>query len=394
MHEIKKLAASAFISLLLAACGGSGSTSTNTSTTPANAIITTSDTVIAGIASKGPVDGTASVYALNVDGSRGALLKSCPVVKGNYSVNIGKFDVPVIIEVNGSYTDEATGKTIPLDKPLRTALSSSVTSTKVAVTPLTELAVQKAGILTPANIDSGNKLISDIFKVDIITTQPVEPAATPVSAASQSQKDYTLVLAAIAKLSETQAVPLGDTLKSLAIGISSSGMTPKTFDDFKKAVSDFKASGSNGTVFKDSNLAAINGAGTASFILAITGDFAANAISGIQFEVVIPPGLTIRADATSGVPLPEIVAESLLTVSAGVTISPWYNATDGVLHVGVATNSATSKGVGVGDLVTITCDIMPGYAKPPASAFSVRNIIAVDGTTAPISMTKDNVTVR
>ena len=385
MHAIKKLALTSFFALLLAACGGGGS-SNNAAIVPPVTPNTTSDSIIPGMASKGPIDGTVAVYAIAADGSRGTLLKGgVPVTKGVYSANIGKYDVPVLIEVNGSYTDEATGANIPLDKPLRAALASSVVTTAVAITPLTELAVQKAGALSSANINNANKLVSAIFKFDIITTLPVAPAVDAVNAADQNRKDYTLALAALSQLSKTQGVPLADTLKSVASGISSSGMTSQTLTNFKKAVTDFKATGSSGTVFKDSDLVAINGAVTASFTLAITGDFAANAIKGIEFEVVIPPGFTVRSDPSSGAPFPGIVEKSLLTASAEASLLSRYTPSDGVLHVGVT----TSKGVGVGDLATITCDIMQGYVKPAATSFSVRNIKAVDGTTGTI----DGVTV-
>jgi hypothetical protein len=83
--------------------------------------------------------------------------------------------------------------------------------------------------------------------------------------------------------------------------------------------------------------------------------------------------------------LPGIVAESLVTASAGVTTTARYIPPDGVLKVFVNINSKTSKGIGTGDLMTITCDILPNYLIPSAAAFNVRNIKAVDGTTATIN---------
>jgi len=135
------------------------------------------------------------------------------------------------------------------------------------------------------------------------------------------------------------------------------------------------------TLFKDSTLAAVNGAVTAGYTLELQGSFATNSIKGIQFEVIIPPGLTLRSDAASGVPLSGIVTTSLSSAAAEASVLSWYNPSDGVLHLGMTTN----KGIGVGDLATITCDIVPGWAKPSATAFSVRNIKAVDGTTTTIS---------
>jgi hypothetical protein len=388
MHSIKKLAISAFIPLLLAACGGGGSSNYAATVQPVTPN-TTSDSVISGMASKGPIDGTVAVYAIAADGSRGTLLKGgVPVAKGVYSANIGKYDVPVIIEVSGSYTDEATGVVIPLDKPLRAALASSAVTTGVAITPLTELAVQKAGALNSSNIKNANKLVSDIFKFDIITTQPVTPTVDAVNATDQRGKDYTLALATISQLCKNQSLPLADTLKSFAAGISPSGMSSQTYTNFNKAVTDIKSVGSNGTVFKDTDLAAINGAITANYTLELQGSFAANAIKGIQFEVVIPQGLTVRSNAIGGAPLPGIVTPSPLTTTAEATLLSWFSSSDGVLHIGVT----ATKGIGTGDLATITCDIVPKYLTPSATAFSVRNIKAVDGTTATISGV--SVTVR
>ena len=389
MYSIKKLAASTLTLLLLAACGGGGS-SNNAAVVPPVTPNTTSDSVISGIASKAPIDGTVAIYAITADGSKGALLKgNVALIKGDYAVNIGKYDIPVIIEVSGSYTDEATGVVIPLAKPLRAALASSAAATKIAVTPLTEIAVQKAeqkvGGLSSSNIIEGNKLVSDIFKFDIISTQPVAPTdAAAIAAAEQNRKDYTLALAAISQLSKTQGVPLAATLASLAGNISSSGMTSQTVSNFQKAVTDFISSSRNLTGITDiaaTSIAKINGGSLASYTMALQGGFAVNAIKGIQFEVVIPPGLTIRSDATSGATSPGIVSVSPTVAASAASLLSWYGQSDGVLHLGVT----TSKGVGVGDLVTITCDMVPGWSKPAATTFNIRNVKAVDSTTTTIS---------
>jgi hypothetical protein len=390
MYSIKKLTATLLTVILLSACGGGGSSTSQQNNpapqTPPIATNTTTDTVITGMASKGPIDGTAAIYAISADGSKGALLMgNVPVVKGSYSANIGKYAMPVLIEVTGTYTDEATGTTIVLGSPLRAAIANASGTITAAVTPLTELAVQKAGTLTASSIDTSNKLISGIFKVDnIITTQPVDPA-TAISAASANQKDYTLALAAISQLSLTRGgEPLTTTLASVAGSISSNGMNSQTVTNFQKAVTDFIASAKNFTGINDiaaTGLNNINGNSTASYTLALQGSFAVNAIKGIQLEVVIPPGLTLRSDATNGATLSGVVAASPATTAAAASLLSWYNTSDGVLHLGMT----TSKGIGVGDLATITCDVVPGWTKPAASAFTVRNIKAVDGTTATIN---------
>lgn len=400
MNKLKLLAASAFIALFLVACGGGGSTGGGATGVTPN---TPTDTVITGMASKGPVTGTISFYILDISGGNGSLLKSAAIVKGNYSsINIGKHAGPVLIEVIGSYTDEATGSTkyITADAPMRAALSNATGRISAQVTPLTELAVQKAGALTASNIDAGNKLISDIFKFDIITTQPLDPskAALSGSLVTQSQKEYTLALAALSQLSSTRRDLLfSNTLASFASGISYNGMDSRTITDFQGAVTNFINSSYNktgilSTDVSATNLAKINGGTTVTYKLVISptsgSTINANSIRGIQFDLVIPNGLTVRTDTATGETLSGIVKASSNVSSSQDNIPARYSAADGVLYLIFLPNA----GIGAGDLATITCDILPGWTVPPASAFSVRNIKAVDATTATLNGV--NVTVK
>jgi hypothetical protein len=401
MNVITKFAAALLVTLSLAACGTSGNDSaapsvTNTLTIPVNA---TTDTRISGMATKGPINGTANFFALNPDGSKGGLLKSSPIVFGNYSSNIGKYNLPVVIEVTGSYTDEATGelRTITADAPMRAALPNATGKKSVAVTPLTEIAVRKAGVLTAANITAGNTLVSDIFKFNIIDTQPVAPTKEAIAKVkTTNQKEYTLALAALSQLSMTRGESFDATLKSVVGDISSSGMTSRGVTSFQQAVSEFVTNnGNNATGITDpttTNLAKINGGTTVTFTLAIQGSIPANSINGIQFDVILPTGVIIRTDTTSGetVPLPGIVAAVESIASAKPQLYTIYQKDKGVLKLILATDPKT--GIGSGDLATITCDIVPGWQKPSAAAFSVKNIKAVDSTATVI--TGVNVTVK
>jgi hypothetical protein len=386
MDSLKLSAAAALITLFLAACGGSGGESTENAATDVTSN-TTTDTVISGMASKGPITGTVNIYSLNSDGSTGSLFTSAKIDNGTYSANIGKHTGPVLIEVTGNYTDEASGTTryITADAPLRAALSNAAGTTTAQVTPLTELAVQKAGALTASNIDSGNKLISDIFKFDIITTQPLEPseAALSGSLVTQNQKDYTLTLAALSQLSsKTPASLFSTTLANVASGISYSGMNSQTVTDFQGAVTSFINSSNNKTGISSisaTNLSRINGGTTAVFTLAIQGNIAVNAIKGIQFEVVIPAGLTVRSDASSGETFPGIVTALPAVASAQTNIYARYSTADGVLYLVIMPNKGL---ISVGDLATITCDILPGWTMPPSIAFRVNNVKAVDDSAA------------
>lgn len=384
MKRIRLLAASALIALSIAGCsGGSGGTApggSNNDGTPGN------DTVISGIASKGPITGTVSIYALTGSGSKGNLLKSAPITAGVYSANIGKYAGPVLIEVSGSYTDEATGSVlqIPESAPLRAALPDASDEIATAVTPLTELAVQKAGNLTPAAIAAGNKLVSDIFKLDIINTLPVAPTAGAVGAADPSQQDYTLAIAAVSQLSRTQDLPLSGTIATLAAGISSSGMSSQARTDFQDAVTTFITVNPNNTTgvkeVSATGLAAV-GANTASFTLSVQG-VAARPVNGIQFDVVIPDGLTVKTDAT-GKTLPGVVSLSAQVSAAAPYQETYYSAESGVLRIAIITGA--DAGIGPGALATITCETVPGWTVPQASAFGIRNVQAADAGAATIS---------
>jgi len=383
MKRLRLLAAVAFTALSLGGCGG-GSGATNAGTD------TGTGTVISGMATKGPITGTVNIYAVS-SGGKGSLLKSVPVNNGSYSANIGSYVGAVLIEATGSYTDEATGetRTIASTAPLRAALPGASGPVTVAVTPLTELAVQKSGALTEAEITAGNKLISGIFNFDIIGTAPVAPTAAAVASATQSQKDYTLAIAALSQLCSTLGKPLDETLADVAGGIGAAGMNSQTLSTFQSAAATFIIVNTHNTTgvhdLSETSLAAMTGKipTTASYTLALEGVSAASAVKGIQFELVIPDGLTVRYNASTGATLPGIV-----TTSQAVAATQPYLVTTFATSTGVSLLSLglmTGTGIGSGPLATVTCDVMPGYAPPSPSAFSVRNIKAADASGATIN---------
>lgn len=402
MRKLILLVLSTLIALSLGACGGGSSGgSTTTTLPPANS---GPSNVVKGMASKGPIDGTAKVYALNVDGSKGSLLATADVKSGAYEATIGSYSGPVLIEVSGSYRDEATGKTVTLDAaaPLRAAVPAASGTFSTAVTPLTELAVRKAGALTPSNIEVGNKLISDLFKIDIINILPVAPtsAALGATGVTQSQKDYTLALAAISQLSLNRGAngtseAVSDTIASLANGISSSGMAQRTVDNFQTAAVDYLASSSNSTGITSlsPNLADV-GTLTVSYKLGIStpAGMAAHAIRGLQFEIILPAGLTLRYDTATGEPLSGVVTMSKPASDSQPYVTSKYTASSNVLAMGLI----TTTGMGAGDLATITCSLLPNRTAPSASSFGIRNVNAagVDDKGNVTTLTDVKVTVN
>jgi hypothetical protein len=209
MKNYPQYASSALvIACLLAGCGDSGSSA-------ADANITS------GVASKGPLNGsTVCAYAITAGALQGAQIGNCTSTDavGNYSVNLGSYTGPVIFKAEGgTYTDEATGKVVPLGLALHSIANATGGQMSVAITALTELAYQNAsalsGGLSAANIQSATTSVQNNFGIpDIVNTQPVDALNLPANA-TLAQKNYALALAGLSQYLSTQP----DT--SLAIGL-------------------------------------------------------------------------------------------------------------------------------------------------------------------------------
>ena len=199
MQNYFKYAGPALVAaFLLSGCGGGDGS--GASTADAN--------VASGVASKGPLNGaTVCAYAITGGALQGAQIGSCTSTDavGNYSVNLGDYTGPVLFKAEGgTYTDEATGKVVPLGLPLHSMVANaSGRPMSVAITGLTELAYQNAsalnGGLSAANIQSATTRVQNNFGIpDIVNTQPVDSLNLPANATVE-QKNYALALAGISQ---------------------------------------------------------------------------------------------------------------------------------------------------------------------------------------------------
>ncbi|WP_298434854.1 hypothetical protein [Geobacter sp.] len=368
--------------------GFSGGGSTTEQTNP-----TDTDTKISGVVSKGLFkDGYVKVYAVNPDRTRQEI--SIPEKEpirinsfGNYSTHIsstktfnGSYSGVVEIEATGTYTDEATAvdKTVTTEEPLRALIANPTDKMKVAVTPLTELAAQIAtkgsGTLTADKVNSANALISDLFKVDIIATQPVALTGDEFlkSGTDQAQKDYTLALAAISQLAKNGK--LSDVLTTLATDLADDGaMSAENAAAFQTALKEFLASDRNPTVVKDIRLTNLANAGgtTRTVKVTTTGEPPPGfSFGGFVVTVELPQGVTLKADFSG---------EAYQTLSGVVTTSatlpqgiypmgnyiPPSDTARGRVTVGMVSGS-----FGIGELLTIKCDV-PAGTPPPISDFKI-----------------------
>lgn len=224
---------------VLSSCGGGATNSTN----PVPVA-----TSIAGVASKGPVkNGDVTVWALRNDGTRGSVLakgiKTLP--DGSYSADIGDYNGNILVEVTGgTYQDEATGTETMLSIPLRAALAGAKGNVTLAVTPLTELAVRRAGDrLTKASIDEANAIMGIMAGgISISAARPVDASKSAGKLVDDSQ--YGLMLAAISQMSLNKGWTLDRVLEYIREDLDD-GVAQSAAADLKASLQDFIAGSNN-----------------------------------------------------------------------------------------------------------------------------------------------------
>jgi len=229
------------IGLLASGCGGSDSASDSG--------------IIQGVASKGLInDGTVTVFAVNVDGTIGTELGSGQTdADGQYSIDVGDYYGPVLVVVTGgTYTDEATGLPVA-NNQLRAAIPAVGGTVEVAVTPLTEIAVQLAGAtLTVSQINNSNAAVAVLIGgADITETQPPDINGD-MSGNTDAEKDYTMILAAISQMVEDgSATDVEDAIAIIKGDLEGDGQLTfdgvSTGDALQGAVENFLVSDENTT---------------------------------------------------------------------------------------------------------------------------------------------------
>ena len=196
--------------------------------------------MISGTATKGAVGGAAvTAYAVS-NGMKGAQVGSSTTdASGSFSVPLGSYGGPVLLEVTGgTYTDEATGTTMPLmtGDVMATCLptlAAGSTTTGIQVTPLTTMAWSRArsmtGGMTDANMATANAAVGTYFSVgDIVHVMPMDPAVAGSGAsATQDQRNYGMSIAAMSEYAHT-----------VGMTTSSSGMVTAMTDDASDGVMD------------------------------------------------------------------------------------------------------------------------------------------------------------
>jgi len=366
---------------LLGGCGGGGST---TGGAPTGGV-TNSGTTITGVASKGIIQGgVVNFFAPPASGDMSGkiLLKTVATdSSGAFSANLGNYSGIVLLEASGAYTDEATGSSYSISAaaPLRAAVvvASPGVTLPVAVTPLTELATQKAftgTVLTAAAVTAANALVSNLFQLDIIATLPVAPGVTALNAASQAQRDYTIALAGISELAVSAGSPAA-VVGSMYQDLSATGrLAPATVTGFQSAVTSFLADHAHNQTGITVTSPALSQVGQYTGVLYLSTQSLGGSvapITSLQMTLTLPAGVAIKKDAT-GAPLVSVSGVADHAAAPGVNYS---SASTLILAI------ISSPGFGLGQFATITYVANPGVI-PVASDFQVSSskITGFDGT--------------
>jgi len=161
-------------------------------------------TIISGVAAIGPlIGGIGTIYALDQSGATGAPLASMTTgPKGAFTADIGTYHGNILATVTGgNYTNPVTLLQVTNPMPLRAAVPNVSGSTWVSVTPLTEIATQTAGTLTPGNITAADTLVTNMIGgIDILTTKPSDVTDPAAALNTASEKNYGLMLAAVSQM--------------------------------------------------------------------------------------------------------------------------------------------------------------------------------------------------
>jgi hypothetical protein len=329
--------------IAISGCGGGGG----------GAVATT----VSGTAAKGPfaIGSAVKVFAIDtVTRAKGAQLGTGVVTDatGAYSVDIGAYTGPIMVEVTGSYKDEATGTTVALDPatPLRAAISNAAGSTSVMVTPLTELAVKEMGtVMSNTVIDAKNTEVGTVFKVaNIISTKPADATV----AGASGDINYGLVLASISQLvKNSQGKKLGEILDAMSTDINGPAMADRSTVGYKAAMFDFISNTAvNKTGVTPDTAGGINPSTVKIGVVKIS--TLGGTVGGIDFTVTLPAGISVAADATTKQTADGAVVLSGASATTGRSLSL---ATFDAAKLRVV--MADSLGFPAGQFVTVACTV-------------------------------------
>jgi hypothetical protein len=222
-RKVAALALTGFAAMTLVGCGGSSSSTTTAPGSSAGVV------KIFGKAVKGPFkrNSTVTISRLNANGTKGAQLGTGSVTAddGSYEIGFSNYTGPVLVEVDGTYVDEATGteKTVVSTAPVQsiavapTVAVNTTQNVTAHVTPLTHMVVANVvesaknipistddADLAKSFVDLRAQSIADAFGLgDNFDVLSKEPSLESTDDSTKSTA-YGIILAGISQLLENE----------------------------------------------------------------------------------------------------------------------------------------------------------------------------------------------
>ena len=354
---------------------------------------------VSGYASKGIIkNGTVTAYKIAANGTKilPKLAQTTTGDSGYYSISIGAYYGPLIIEVSGAYTDESTGQPAVIDAsaPLTAAVMppNDATPITINVTALTQVAVnlaqtQQAGFTS--KINALNQQVSNIFQVpDILTTTPLDTSALLPATASAGEKQYTLALAAISQIAANSlpvvttpptttqlANALSATLKTLSTQIPTSGTATTVQITIAGAAAQFvnnTAVNTSGITASDPAVQQILSASTRKnsvITIAVNNPVVSvPSFGAVHGSVTLPVGMVCPVSNSNG----ELESSSIAALQTNSLVSGNFNSESRVLTI----QAINANGLAKGDLLAVTCNA-PSTSTAQISDFII-NSAALD----------------
>lgn len=108
-----------------------------------------------------------------------------------------------------------------------------------------------------------------------------------------------------------------------------------------------------------------------SYKLSLQGGFSPGSVTGLQFNLSLPAGVTLDVNNSTSAVLASSLVLSGNAPTDALLATRYAN---GTVTIGILTTS----GFSVGEIATLTCNIPAGVSTPSASSFSATNLRSID----------------
>ena len=185
---------------------------------------------------------TVAAFAMNAGAMGAQIAATTTDAQGDFTMSMGSYSGPVMLRATGGrYTDEATGSAMTMGAgdamtAVMTTMAGGATVSGVMITPLTSMAQFRAqamsGGMTDANIAIANAAVGNYFMMgDILHVHPMDPLiAGSAATASQDEKHYGMVVAAMSQYAKDMNMPVSSTFVTAMMRDAADGLMDAMMD--------------------------------------------------------------------------------------------------------------------------------------------------------------------